>query len=113
MEVRHDHHLHRSHPRPGCTDRRRWGALRQLIYFRSRNASTALSNASFASIIVQWPQLGNTCNSALGMVRIGSSAISSGLTRSSRPQVINVGDWTRYIAAHGCGPFDDSMAFII
>jgi hypothetical protein len=44
---------------------------------RKRNASTVSSNACFASIIAQCPQLGNTCSSALGMVRIGISAMSS------------------------------------
>ena len=52
--IKHGHH--RADPRSGCTDRRRRRALRQLssaASFRSKNASTALSKASFASIIVQ------------------------------------------------------------
>ncbi len=39
-----------------------------------RNAKTALSNASLASIIAQFPQFGNARSSALGSVRIGISA---------------------------------------
>ena len=70
---------------------------------RVRNASTVLSNASLASIIAQCPQLGNTWSSALGMVRIGISAMSSGLTRSSRPHVSSVGAATLCITAHGIG----------
>src|SRR5699024_12161809 len=58
---------------------------------RVRKDSTARTHASRASIIVQCPQLGNTCSSALGMSRIGRIAESTGLTRSSRPQVIRVG----------------------
>ena len=58
---------------------------------RVRKPSTAPRTPSFASIIAQWPQLGKTCSSAFGMVRIGSSAMSRGLTRSSRPHVNNVG----------------------
>src|SRR5699024_10259325 len=58
---------------------------------RVRKDSTARTHASRASIMVQCPQLGNTCSSALGMSRIGKIAESTGLTRSSRPQVIRVG----------------------
>ena len=49
---------------------------------------TTRSQASFCSIITQCPQLGNTCTSTLGIVRIGSNAMSTGLTRSSRPHVM-------------------------
>lgn len=83
---------------------------RQLL---DRNANTTLSNASLASIIAQCPQFGNTCNSALGMVRIGISAMSSGLTRSSRPQVNSVGAATLCISDHGIGMSASRIIFII
>src|SRR5699024_2131853 len=57
---------------------------------RVRKADTALSHAAFCSIIAQCPQLGNTCSSTSGIVRIGTIDMSIGVTRSSRPQVISV-----------------------
>ena len=61
-----------------------WAMLHKI------KARTTLSQASFCSIITQCPQSGKTCSSAWGMVRIGTIAMSSGLTRSSRPQVRRV-----------------------
>ena len=43
------------------------------------------------------------------MVRIGISAISSGLTRSSRPQVSSVGADTLCIRAQGMGRSDEAI----
>ena len=48
------------------------------------------ANSSAASIWAQWPQLGNTCSVALGIALSATMAPSSGLTRSSRPQVSSV-----------------------
>jgi hypothetical protein len=72
---------------------------------RERNPVTSVSNASLHSIIAQCPQFGNTCSSACGITRIGSSAMSSGLTRSSRPQVISVGAWIAARCATRCVAF--------
>lgn len=44
------------------------------------------SKACLASIIAQCPQWGETCNSAFGIVRIGISAMSNGLTRLAAPR---------------------------
>lgn len=52
------------------------------------------SQASLASVFTQWPQLGNTCSSALGISRSGIAAMSSGHCRSSNPHVSKVGHCT-------------------
>src|ERR1700712_5880116 len=113
MAIRQNHRHHLSDARSGCADRRRRRALRQLSSRRNKKASTALSKAALASIIAQCPQLGNTCNSALGMVRIGMIAMSSGLTLSSRPHVNRVGAATLCITAHGIGRSVALIAAII
>src|ERR1700731_841710 len=61
----------------------------------------------------QCPELGNTCSSALGMVRIGMSAMSGGLTLSSRPHVSSVGAVSLCMTAHGIGLSEDAMAAFI
>jgi len=43
------------------------------------------------SIIAQCPQFGKMWTSQWRTIRIGTSTLSSGVTRSSRPNVINVG----------------------
>ena len=53
------------------------------------------------------------CSSAFGMVRIGMSAMSGGLTLSSRPQVSSVGAASLCITAHGSGRSEASIAAVI
>ena len=48
------------------------------------------ANSSAASICAQCPQFGNTCSCAFGISLRAVNAPSSGLTRSSRPQVSRV-----------------------
>ena len=48
------------------------------------------ANSSAASIWAQCPQFGKTCRVARGIALSATSAPSSGLTRSSRPQVSSV-----------------------
>ncbi len=74
-----------------CQSRRSFLPLRTRAQSRVRKAMAIFSNSALRSIIAQWPQFGKTWSSALGIRRIGTSAPSSGLTRSSRPQAINVG----------------------
>ena len=48
------------------------------------------ANSSAASICAQCPQFGKTCSDAFGISLSATIAPSSGLTRSSRPQVSSV-----------------------
>ena len=48
------------------------------------------ANSSAASICAQCPQFGKTCSCAFGISLSATNAPSSGLTRSSRPQVSSV-----------------------
>src|SRR5690606_26969012 len=78
---------------------------------RVRNASTALSQADFCSIITQCPQLGKMFTCTLGIVRIGTRAMSTGLTRSSRPQVMRVSALSLWSIAQYGGSSDAAIAF--
>ena len=63
---------------------------RALSTWRARNAVATSRNSSAASICAQCPQLGKTCSEALRISLRATIAPSSGLTRSSRPQVSRV-----------------------
>ena len=61
-----------------------------LSTWRARKAVATSANSSAASIWAQCPQFGKTCRVARGIALSATSAPSSGLTRSSRPQVSRV-----------------------